>query len=131
MPYGGEDVADAHAHDDAPAHTRVREVRFTRRVERLDNRHVQSIAGRLLETGRSEAKADDGHRHGSGEYEAGIRFHPAGPLLGEPAVFADSGSNPVRSESTNDHPRLERPETPAELQPVVHVVDLAGGGVPG
>ena len=46
-------------------------------------------------------------------------------------MFADSGGDTVAPERTKDHPRFERPEPPSELQPVVHIVDLAGPGVPG
>ena len=78
-----------------------------------------SVERRLVEVRRRVPKAADA-QCGSGEELEVLRGRDdLGEVGGEADVLADRGREPARAVNAQRRPQLERPETAAELQPVV------------
>src|SRR5205085_2279755 len=125
--FGGEDIPEAEAHDDAAAEFRLREVSLAGGIDASHGLAVPFIGGFVV--GVLETKTNDAHHHRRRDFKTRVAFDPAGEELSEPQVFPNPRRDSFATERPPDDPGLERAEAAPQLNAVIHVVDLGACGI--
>ena len=122
-----QNVAQAETDRAAPSQPRKVEIGPAGGIDGPDKMFADAIALCIRAEWR---EADHAHYDWSHEFKLRIVPDPAREQLRKAKMFANAGCQPFATERAPDHPRLERAETAAKLQPVIHVIDIGTDRIP-